>query len=66
MHNFVKKKLYKMFGIFKKKSKKDKLLSQYNIIKKKAYKMSKINRKESDRLEYEANKILIEIDNLKA
>ena len=55
-----------MLGIFKKKSKKDKLLSQYNTIKKKAYKMSKINRKESDRLEYEANKILIEIDNLKA
>ena len=53
-----------MFGIFRKKSKKEKLLLKYNKIKEKAYKMSKVNRKESDRLEYEANNILKEIDDL--
>ena len=39
-----KKKLYKMFDIFK-KSKKEKLLLKYNEIKEKAYRMSKVNRK---------------------
>tara|TARA_B100001939_G_C16937359_1_gene616679 strand:+ start:222 stop:389 length:168 start_codon:yes stop_codon:yes gene_type:complete len=47
-----------MFGIFKKKSEKEKLLVKYQQLKEKAFKMSKINRKESDRLEAEAQKIL--------
>jgi|TARA_Y100001954_G_C15794115_1_gene596700 hypothetical protein len=55
-----------MFGIFKKKSKKEKLLLKYNEIKEKAFRISKVNRKESDRLECEANNILKEIDNLRS
>tara|TARA_Y100001978_G_scaffold185598_1_gene184722 strand:- start:170 stop:337 length:168 start_codon:yes stop_codon:yes gene_type:complete len=47
-----------MFGIFKKKSEKEKLQIKYQQIKEKAFKMSKINRKESDKLESEAQKIL--------
>ena len=53
-----------MFGLFKKKSEKDILISNYNNIKKKAFEQSKINRRESDRLEAEAHKILIQIDNI--
>ena len=47
-----------MFGIFKKKSEKEKLQVKYKQLKEKAFKMSKINRKESDKLEVEAQKIL--------
>ena len=54
-----------MFGLFKKKSKKEQLLDKYNKIKEQAFKMSRINRKESDKLEKEANDILIEIEKIK-
>ena len=54
-----------MFGIFKKKSEKDKLIESYNKKKEQAFKVSRSNRKESDRLEKEANDILIELDKLK-
>ena len=54
-----------MFGLFKKKSKKDKLIDLYNKKKEQAFKISRTNRKESDRLEKEANDILIELDKLK-
>tara|TARA_B100000609_G_C16920624_1_gene284129 strand:- start:370 stop:537 length:168 start_codon:yes stop_codon:yes gene_type:complete len=54
-----------MFGLFKKKSKKEKLLSQYSALKEKAFKMSKVNRKESDKIEYEAEQLLKEIDKIK-
>tara|TARA_B100000242_G_scaffold289856_2_gene260338 strand:+ start:209 stop:376 length:168 start_codon:yes stop_codon:yes gene_type:complete len=47
-----------MFGIFKKKSEKEKLQIKYQQLKEKAFNMSKINRKESDKLEVEAQKIL--------
>ena len=53
-----------MFGFFKKKSEKDKLLEQYNKKKKQAFVLSKSNRKESDRLEKEAYDILQKIDSL--
>ena len=53
-----------MFGLFKKKSKKDKLIELYNKKKEQAFKISRTNRKESDRLEKEANDILIELDKL--
>ena len=43
-----------MFGLFKKKTKKEVLLKKYNELKKRAYETSRINRRESDRLEYEA------------
>jgi|TARA_R100001443_G_scaffold65029_1_gene74385 hypothetical protein len=54
-----------MFGLFKKKSEKDKLIELYNKKKEQAFKVSRSNRKESDRLEKEANDILIELDKLK-
>ena len=54
-----------MFGLFKKKSKKDKLIELYNKKKEQAFKVSRTNRKESDRLEKEANDILIELYKLK-
>tara|TARA_B100000900_G_scaffold139902_1_gene118566 strand:- start:16811 stop:16978 length:168 start_codon:yes stop_codon:yes gene_type:complete len=47
-----------MFGIFKKKSEKEKLQIKYQQLKEKAFKMSKINRKESDKLESKAQEIL--------
>ena len=53
-----------MFGFFKKKSEKDKLLEQYNKKKKQAFVLSKSNRKESDKLEKEAYDILQKIDSL--
>ena len=54
-----------MFRLFKKKSKKDKLIELYNKKKEQAFKISRTNRKESDRLEKEANDILIELNKLK-
>ena len=54
-----------MFGFFKKKSKKEKLLELYNKKKEQAFKLSRTNRKESDKLEKEANDILIEIEKIK-
>ena len=51
-----------MFGLFKKKTKKEMLLKKYNELKKRAYETSRINRRESDRLEYEAQEVLKEID----
>tara|TARA_B100000963_G_scaffold344111_1_gene346626 strand:- start:602 stop:772 length:171 start_codon:yes stop_codon:yes gene_type:complete len=53
-----------MFGLFKKKSEKEKLNDLYNKKKESAFKMSKTNRKESDRLEKEAHDILIKIEAL--
>ncbi len=53
-----------MFGLFNKKSKKEKLLKKYNKIKEQAFKLSRTNRKESDKLEKEANDILLEIEKL--
>ena len=53
-----------MFGLFNKKSKKEKLLKKYNKIKEQAFKLSRTNRKESDKLEKEANEILLEIEKL--
>ena len=51
-----------MFGLFKKKSEKEKLMAQYKDLKKKAFNQSKVNRRESDKLEYEAQEILNKID----
>lgn len=54
-----------MFGLFKRKSKKEKLSDLYRKKKELAFKLSKTNRKQSDKLEKEANDILLEIDKLK-
>lgn len=54
--------LKKMFGFFKKKTEKEKLLDLYNKKKKDAFVLSKSNRKESDKLEKEAYDILQKIE----
>ena len=54
-----------MFGLFKKKSEKEKLADLYKKKKELAFKTSRTNRKESDKLEQEANDILIQIEQLK-
>ena len=53
-----------MFGLFKRKSEKEKLLDLYNKKKEQAFLLSKTNRKESDKLEKEANDILIKVDEI--
>jgi hypothetical protein len=54
-----------MFGLFKKKSEKDKLEELYRKKKEQAFRLSRTNRKEGDRMEKEANEILNKIDKLK-
>ena len=54
-----------MFGLFKKKSEKEKLTNLYRKKKELAFKISKINRKESDKLEQEAHEILLKIESIK-
>ena len=53
-----------MFGLFKKKTEKEKLLKLYKEKLQKSFDLSKSNRKESDRLASEANDILNKIDAL--
>ena len=53
-----------MFGLFKKKSKKDLLLKKYNELTKQAYKLSHSNRTASDQKTKEANDVLEEIKKL--
>ena len=53
-----------MFGIFKKKSQKDKLLALYNKKKEQAFKLSKHDRRKSDEKEMEASEILKALDEL--
>ena len=47
-----------MFGIFKKKTEKEKLLLLYKKTKSEAYRLSSIDRRKSDAKEKEANDIL--------
>ena len=54
-----------MFGIFKRKSEKQKLIELYNKKRVQAFRLSRTNRKEGDRMEKEANDILNKIDKLK-
>ena len=54
-----------MFGIFKKKSKIEKLEEKYNQLLKEAYSFSTSNRRLSDSKTAEANEILNQIDFLK-
>ena len=53
-----------MFGLFKKKTEKEKLYELYDKKKKEAFVLSKSNRKESDRLEKEAFDIMQKIEAL--
>jgi hypothetical protein len=54
-----------MFGLFKRKTEKEKLMELYTKKKEQAFRLSRTNRKEGDRLEKEANDILSKIDKLK-
>ena len=53
-----------MFGIFKKKTKREKLLKLYNKKKEEAFNLSKIDRRKSDEKEKEASDILDALDKL--
>ena len=53
-----------MFGLFKKKTKKEKLQLEYQKLLKEAYDLSKIDRKKSDLKTYDANQILNRINDL--
>ena len=51
-----------MFGLFKKKSEKDKLLAQYKQLEQKAFETSKINRRQSDEYEAKSHEVLLKIE----
>lgn len=53
-----------MFGIFKKKTEKEKLQEQYDNLLKEAYTLSSTNRKMSDQKTFEANEILEQLEKL--
>lgn len=53
-----------MFGLFKKKSEKEKLEQKYNKLLREAYALSRSNRKMSDQKTFEANEVLKQIDAL--
>lgn len=53
-----------MFGLFKKKSKKEKLEKKYTSLLKEAFHLSKINRSQSDEKYAEADEVLKEIGKL--
>ena len=53
-----------MFGIFKRKTEKEKLLIRYKKIKNEAFILSKIDRRKSDEKEKEANDILDAINKI--
>ncbi len=53
-----------MFGLFKKKSEKEKLQAQYQKLLKEAHGLSSTNRKMSDQKAYEANEVLKQLEKL--
>ena len=53
-----------MFGLFKKKSERDKLQEQYADLMQEAHKLSTTNRKLSDQKVFDANEIAKKIDAL--
>ena len=53
-----------MFGLFKKKSEKEKLEAQYDAIIKKSYELSHSNRAESDKVQAQAQEVLKQIEAL--
>ena len=54
-----------MFGLFKKKSEKDKLYEKYQKLTKEAHSLSTTNRKLSDQKVYEAEEIMKKFERLK-
>lgn len=55
-----------MFGLFKKKTEKEKLLEQYKKLQEEAYRLSTTDRKASDAKTAEAAELLKKIDALEA
>jgi hypothetical protein len=53
-----------MFGLFKKKSERDKLEEQYDALIKKSYELSHTNRAESDKVQAQAQEVLKKIEAL--
>ena len=53
-----------MFGLFKKKSPKEKLQEQYEKLLKEAFQLSKTNRKLSDQKQAEAEEVLKKLEAL--
>jgi hypothetical protein len=53
-----------MFGLFKKKSEKEKLELKYKQLLKEAYELSKTNRKLSDEKNYEADQVMKQINKI--
>lgn len=51
-----------MFGLFKKKSRLDKLQDEYKSLLEDAYTLSKTSRSESDKKQVEAQYILVQIE----
>ena len=54
-----------MFGLFKRKSKKEILEAKYKALLEESFKLSKTNRAQSDQKQAEAQDVLKEIDALK-
>jgi len=55
-----------MFGLFKKKSQKEKLESEYEKLLQESYKLSTVNRAASDAKAAEANELLQKIEALES
>ena len=53
-----------MFGLFKKKTEREKLEAQYDELIKKSYELSHSNRGESDRVQAEAQEVLKKLEAL--
>jgi hypothetical protein len=53
-----------MFGLFKKKSRREKLQKQYENLMEESFKLSKINRKAADTKYAEADVVLRELNDL--
>ncbi len=53
-----------MFGLFKKKSEKEKLQAHYEKLLQEAYSLSATNRKMSDKKTYEAEEVMKQLEKL--
>ncbi len=53
-----------MFGIFKKKTEKEKLQEKYQQLQKESYELSGTNRKLSDQKAYEADEVMKQLEKL--
>ncbi|QQX76524.1 MULTISPECIES: Lacal_2735 family protein [Aequorivita] len=54
-----------MFGIFKKKTQKEKLQEKYQKLQKESFNLSSTNRKLSDQKAYEAEEVMKQLERLK-